>query len=383
MPIVSAGATVHAPQLFTYPPSEDPKQLDASIAAMQELGRRMLDGPKPDVVFVIGSDHLETFFLGAVPTFAMIAGERVNAAFAGRTYDLPCHPMAEEMLNHLVDVGFDMVYSQDAELGHAFAAPFEWVLSKRNIPVIAISVNTYLPPLPNARRCEALGKAIARFLESRPERVAVVASGGMSHYPGTWKYPAPAFDFDYWAIDQFEQGHIEEFLSLSNAQLDEVGNTEMLQWAVMFGMIGAKRGELISYQPTWHHGHAVIHFVPEPATRKEPKNLPPFAFAKKPYEFYGHPKASAYNLNKLLYDLRHSPELRREFIENPSKMAEDRKLGPRETAVLETLLDEDIDLLRNKQTHPIVEAGAHPLGMLMSLVIVQADMRKMRAEKQK
>src|SRR3954471_3810516 len=121
--IVAAGAMVHAPQLFTYPPTEDVKQLDASVAGIRQLGHGMLDDTKPDVLIVIGSDHLETFFLSAVPTFAVIAGERVNAAFAGRKYDLPCHPMADAMLDHLVASGFDMVYSQDAELGHAFAAP--------------------------------------------------------------------------------------------------------------------------------------------------------------------------------------------------------------------------------------------------------------------
>ena len=45
--IVAAMATVHAPQLFTYPPSEDPAQLDADIAAMRQLGQD-LDEIKPD-----------------------------------------------------------------------------------------------------------------------------------------------------------------------------------------------------------------------------------------------------------------------------------------------------------------------------------------------
>src|SRR5271169_2238097 len=65
--IVSAFATVHAPQLFDRPPSEDPKQLDADIAAMRQIGRE-LEESKPDAVIVIGSDHLETFFLSSVPT---------------------------------------------------------------------------------------------------------------------------------------------------------------------------------------------------------------------------------------------------------------------------------------------------------------------------
>ena len=37
--IVAAMATMHAPQLFTRPPEEDPKQLDAGIAAMRKLGQ--------------------------------------------------------------------------------------------------------------------------------------------------------------------------------------------------------------------------------------------------------------------------------------------------------------------------------------------------------
>jgi aromatic ring-opening dioxygenase catalytic subunit (LigB family) len=380
--IVAAGATVHAPQFFTRPPTEDHAQLDAGIAAMGRLGREMLDATAPDALIVIGSDHLETFFLSAVPTFAVIAGERVKAAFAGRHYDLPCHPMAEGLLEHLVGAGFDLVYSQDAELGHAFAAPFEWVLEKRAIPVVPIFVNTYLPPLPTARRCAELGQAIAAFIAARPERVAIVASGGMSHYPGTWKYPEPAYDFDHWAIAHLERGDTSAILNLTNRQLDEVGNTELLTWAVMFGAIGRRSGELLTYQPTWHHGHAVMRFLPDSQHTRELKPIPPFQFTDRPNEFYGHPAPSSYNLNKLLYDLRHDPDLRRRMIASPAAVAAERRLNPREAAVIDSLLDEDIDLLRNRKPHPIVEAGAHPLGLLMSLVVVQAEMRRMRKEAQ-
>jgi len=376
--IVAAGATVHAPQFFTYPPTEDFKQLDASIAAMRQLGHQMFDKTSPDAVIVIGSDHLETFFLSAVPTFALIGGERVKAAFAGRSYDLPCHPMSEGLLEHLMSSGFDMVYSQDAVLGHAFAAPFEWVMEKREIPVVAMFVNTYLPPLPTARRCAALGEAVAAYLGTRPERVAIVASGGLSHYPGTWKYPQPAYDFDRWAIAQMERGNNDAILSLTNRQIDEVGNTEILSWAVMMGAIGAQRGELLTYQPTWHHGHAVMRFLPPAEMAPATDPIPPYQFADHPHEFYAHPAPSSYNLNKLLYDLRHDVELRRRMIESPAEIAVERKLSPREAAVIDTLLDENIDLLRNQQPHPIVEAGAHPLGLLMSLMTVQAEMRKMR-----
>src|ERR1700719_1822958 len=179
--IVAAMATVHAPQLFTYPPSEDPAQLDADIAAMRQLGKD-LEEIKPDAVIVIGADHLETFFLSAVPTFAIVGGEKSKAAFARKTYALPIHPFTEELLDKLVNAGFDMTYSQDAELGHAFAAVYEWVIEGRAIPVVPIFVNTYLPPLPTAKRCAQLGAAIKKIVEQTALKVAIIVSGGVSHY---------------------------------------------------------------------------------------------------------------------------------------------------------------------------------------------------------
>jgi 2,3-dihydroxyphenylpropionate 1,2-dioxygenase len=382
--IVAAMATVHAPQLFTRPPSEDPKQLDADIAAMGELGKT-LDQTKPDVAIIIGSDHLETFFLSSVPTFAVIAGERTIAKFANRDYDLPTHlPFAEQLLDDLMAQGFDMAYSQDAELGHSFAAVFEWVLSGRNIPVVPIFVNTYLPPLPTTRRCEALGKAILKVVQSRSEKVAIIASGGMSHYPGTWKYSQPAFEFDRWAIQHMERGNPDVLLDCTVEQLDEVGNTEMLPWMILFGAIGKQPGELITYQPTWHHGHAVMRFIPGRTQAPEgPAPAPRWDFQNLGgYQFYKHPAPSSYKLNKLIYDLRHKQRLRIELLKDPRAVAKDYGLSAEEMARIDTLADESIDVFRSLKSHPLVELGAHPLGVLMCLVVVQAEGRRLKKEQQ-
>src|SRR3954470_13164438 len=112
--IVAAMATMHAPPLFTRPPEEDPKQLDAGIAAMRKLGE-YLDETKPDALVILASDHMETFFLQSVPTFAVVAGERATASFAGRSWNPLIHQaLAEDLLDGLVRRDFDMTYSQDA-----------------------------------------------------------------------------------------------------------------------------------------------------------------------------------------------------------------------------------------------------------------------------
>ena len=378
--IVAAVATVHAPQLFVRPPTEIPEQLDADIAAMRQLGKD-IEEAKPDLVIVIGSDHLETFFLSSVPTFAVVAGEYSHAHFANKNWDLPVHlPFADHLLEKLVHRGFDMAYSQDAVLGHSFAAVYEWIIEGRKIPVVPVFVNAYLPPLPSPQRCAALGKAIAEIVAERPERVAIVASGGLSHYPGTWKYPQPAYDFDYWAIAQMERGNLDPILALTAEQLDEVGNTEMLPWYIMWGATGNIPGELITYQPTWHHGHAVMRFLPNKRKGPPTGEVPPaYNFTQGGFEFYKHPPPSSYALNKVLYELRLSSDLRKRFFKDTQGVAKEYGLNAKESAALETIKDENIDSLRSLKPHPLVDAGAHALGMLMCLVVVQAEQRRLRA----
>jgi protocatechuate 4,5-dioxygenase beta chain/2,3-dihydroxyphenylpropionate 1,2-dioxygenase len=380
--IVAAMATCHAPQLFTYPPDEDPAQLDASIAGMRELGK-LLDETEPDAIIFLGSDHLETFSINCVPTFAILAGNRAHAEFAGRSYDLPIdRELAEDLLNKLVDAGFDLAYSEDAVLGHTFAVPFEFVIGGRAIPVVPIHTNVYLPPLPTPKRCAAFGRAIADVIASRRERVAIVASGGMSHYPGTWKYPQPEFGFDKWMISELEHGRSESLLNLTSEQLDEVGNTELLPWAVLLGAIGSAPGELVQYTPTWHHGHAMMRFIPA-RERATPIEVPPPAYVFKNeggFRFYAHPPAEAYHLNMLLFDMRRDAALRRRLLTDLDGVAKEYRLREDCLDAARALAEVGATVKISDNAGRIVAAGAHPLHALMTLHAVHGEMKRLHRE---
>jgi 2,3-dihydroxyphenylpropionate 1,2-dioxygenase len=384
--IVAAMATCHAPQLFTYPPDEDPAQLDATIAGMRELGE-ILDETKPDVLIFLGSDHLETFSIGCVPTFAIVAGNRAIAEFAGRRYDLPIRrEMAEDFLGRLVNAGFDMAYSEDAVLGHTFAVPFEFVLAGREIPVVPFHTNVYMPPLPSLQRCAALGREIAGIVVSRPERVAILASGGMSHYPGTWKYPQPEFEFDRWLIAELERGNSNALLDLTVEQLDEVGNTELLTWSILLGAIGNQPGRLLQYTPTWHHGHAMMSFLPSlsrvsPAAGSEAGSPPAYHFRNQGFEFYKHPPASAYKLNKLLFEVRHDGELRRRLLTDLDGVVAEWGLSLEEKEGARAIASVGSAVKVSDNAAALVKAGAHPLQALMSLHAVHGEFRKLLQER--
>jgi hypothetical protein len=97
------------------------------------------------------------------------------------------------------------------------------------------------------------------------------------------------------------------------------------------------------------------------------------------YEFYKHPAPSSYKLNKVLFDLRFKQSLRMRLINDMPSVAAEYGLNERDTKVLETLKDEDIEKFRDGAVHPLVTAGAHPLGMWMSVLAFHAELRKNRA----
>jgi len=379
--IVAAVGTCHTPYMFTRPPDENPEQLDQAGKGMNELGK-VLDETQPDAILFFGADHVETFSVTCIPSFAIVAGSRAIAKFAGREHNLPIHrEMAEDILDKLVvDYNFDVAYSEDAELGHAFSIPFEYVIGKRNIPVIPFFTNVYVPPLPTPRRCAALGKAIADIVKGRKERVAIIASGGMSHFPGTTKYLHPEFDFDRWLLSQFETGNTDALLNMTGTQLDEVGNTELLSWAIMFGAIGEMEGELIDYIPTWHHGLGMMRFLPQRARKTAPTKVEEqfggFHFQNQGFHFYKHPPAEAYGLNKLLFESRHSAELRERVLANFDAVADEYDLHGDQRKAAEELINVGKGGLVSEHVGPLAEAGAHPLQALMSLHVIFSTTHK-------
>jgi hypothetical protein len=207
--------------------------------------------------------------------------------------------------------------------------------------------------------------------------VATLASGGMSHYPGTWKYYQPAFGFDRWCIHELQSGYSDSFLDLSVEQLDEVGNTEMLPWAPVLGAIGPQHMELLSYQETSHHGHAVARFHPGLPEKQGPRLA--YRFQNHPFSFYDHPSVDSYTLNKLLYDSRSRKELRMRLLSDPVSVAREYHLGPQETSAI--VATSRLPYRRSKEpakdAEPLVRIGAHPLGALMAVHVLQAEQRKL------
>jgi 2,3-dihydroxyphenylpropionate 1,2-dioxygenase len=174
-------------------------------------------------------------------------------------------PLARAILEEGIEREFDLAYSQDIRLDYAFYVPLHFAMPAPPVPIVPLSVNVYLPPQPTPRRCYAWGRALREILDARPERVALMASGGMSHYPGTDRYASPDFDWDRQLLAALAEGRGVETARLTGEELDKAGNVELRTWITLLGAVGPARAEVLCYEPSWHHGNAVVTWPVAPS----------------------------------------------------------------------------------------------------------------------
>ncbi len=258
--LVGAFACPHPPQLLVRPDTED-RELVLRVHAAFGRVRRRLEALRPDTIAVVAGDHVEAFFLNAVPALGVYVGAECAGSFGRYRYRFPIHePLARAIVEQGIERGFDLFYTQDAPLDYAFYVPLHFTMPTPAVPIVPLHVNVYLPPQPTPRRCFEWGRALGEILHARPERVVLMASGGMSHYPGTERYASPELDWDRRVLDQLAHGHGRELAAVTGEELDKAGNIELRTWITVLGAVGDARADVYCYEPSWHHGNAVVEW---------------------------------------------------------------------------------------------------------------------------
>jgi protocatechuate 4,5-dioxygenase, beta chain len=144
---------------------------------------------KPDIAVVFYNDHGLNFFLDKMPTFAVGAAPEYRNADEG--WGIPTLPpfkgepaLSWHIIEHLVNHEFDITTCQEMLVDHAFTLPLK-LFWPQDCPVttVPICINTVQFPLPSAKRCYALGKAVGDAIAQwdSDKRVVVIGTGGLSH----------------------------------------------------------------------------------------------------------------------------------------------------------------------------------------------------------
>jgi 2,3-dihydroxyphenylpropionate 1,2-dioxygenase len=316
--IVAAMAMSHAPGLLSLPhavPASQKREMDAGW----ETAKRQLDKAQPDVIIALINDHFENFFGKLMPTFAVGTAEEnvgppehyVEWLNIERSAVPGAVEYARDLLATCIEREFDMAHvDAPYEFGHNLMAPLTYVRPELDIPVVPVITNVFTPPLPPPARSYHLGTAIRAAIEQRPERVAVIATGALSHFAPVWyrgkndddplmrrlaRLQTEGFsairddpnlmidvgrreeemaerergiirpDWDRAVLSAFERGDREFLEGLTSEEIERSGGNgghEVRNWITLMGVVGAAPAEVLFYveAAAWLTGMGLIAY---------------------------------------------------------------------------------------------------------------------------
>jgi aromatic ring-opening dioxygenase catalytic subunit (LigB family) len=241
----------------------------ACQAALDRLADA-LEQAAPDVVLIVGDDQRELFSAANQPAVAIYHGAEVAmmAKYAGEekpqwvrdmgrgywmdaAHRIPGAPeLALSLIRGLMDRDIDVASvariddPATAAFGHAYGFIVKRLFRGRAIPVVPVLLNTYYPPnVPSARRCHDIGLAIAQVLKSLPHslRVAVIGSGGLSHF-------VVDEALDRRVMAAIASGDHSALREIPREALNS-GSSEILNWVLTAGAAAELAPRWQDYQP--------------------------------------------------------------------------------------------------------------------------------------
>ncbi|MCY4489487.1 MAG: hypothetical protein OXF11_20590 [Deltaproteobacteria bacterium] len=238
------------------------ERFQACQRALRVLGDTLREA-RPDVVVTFGDDQHEQFLDDNMPTFAVYHGR--DMTIAPRTGPLPewkkaeqrgwaetapvysnHTALAEHLIGWLSDHDFDIARTNRLRegVGHAFSFLYRRLLPGSTLPMVPVMVNTYYPPnQPTPGRCYALGQGVRKAIESwdSDARVAVMASGGLSHF-------VVDEDIDRATLKALADKDTAALRALPREKLRS-GTSEILNWIALGGFAEPMEMTLVDYVP--------------------------------------------------------------------------------------------------------------------------------------
>ena len=270
--IVAAMAMTHGPGLTGWFDRAPKEYQEMTLRATAEM-RRRLDAAKPDVIVAFSNDHLLNWPINNTPEYTVGVGdEHVGPAdwydewLALDKYRIPGHAA---LGRHLVNEGarrrVALAYLRRMEFDDGFSVPMHYLNPAGAIAMVPVTMNCTVPPIPTPERAYQVGTTLREMLTAYPgnERIAVLATGGLSHEPGGPRYFWVDEEFDLSFLDLLKRGDHAALLRECTLERMEAagsgGTAELLAWILVLAFT-AGPADVLAYMPAiaWRTGTGMV-----------------------------------------------------------------------------------------------------------------------------
>ena len=229
MSLVFAGIMSHGPGMTARADRADPAVRDPFFATLGRM-RQALEQSRPDALMVIAAEHFANFFMNNMPAYCIGMGD----LYEGPTEDpdwlriprrtVPGNPDLSRRIISGVMNRVDVAYAEEWKFDHGIMVPLSFLTPGFELPVIPVNINCQGPPLTPLHRAYEFGRAIREACDSVPERIALVGTGGISHWPATPNSGKINEEWDRDFLDRWVRNDREALTSYSDEEtLREAG----------------------------------------------------------------------------------------------------------------------------------------------------------------
>lgn len=191
MSLVYSGVLSHAPGITGR--ADLCKNIDKrdEFYAKLDVQRQEIGASGADALIVMAAEHFANFFMNNMPAFCIGIGEQYSGPIEDPEWlkipktDVPGAPDLGRRLTREVMQTVDTAYAEEWKFDHGIMVPLHFLTPSYDLPIIPVNINCQGPPLTPLHRAWAFGEAIRRACDAVPEKVALVGTGGISHWPAT------------------------------------------------------------------------------------------------------------------------------------------------------------------------------------------------------
>jgi 2,3-dihydroxyphenylpropionate 1,2-dioxygenase len=163
---------------------------DALYAAL-DVQRQEIQASGAEALIVVAAEHFANFFMDNMPAFCIGIGDQHEGPIEDPDWlaiprtTIPGHPDLAVRLTKEVMQTVDVAYAEEWRCDHGIMVPLHFLTPNYDLPVIPVNINCQGPPLTPLHRAWAFGEALRRACDRVPEKIALVGTGGISHWPAT------------------------------------------------------------------------------------------------------------------------------------------------------------------------------------------------------
>ena len=257
MSLVFAGTCSHAPGI-TGRSNRAASNLREGLRHSLGRMRKLLEESRPDALIVVAAEHFANFFMDNMPAYCMGMADEYEGPIEDEEWlaikhtKIPGNPDLSRRIICDVMQKIDLAYAEEWKFDHGIMVPLHFLTPHYDLPILPVNINCQGPPLSPLHRAYEFGRTLRTACDAQPERIALIGTGGLSHWPATPDSGEINEPWDKAFLDSFIHNRREDLISYKDEEIFSEagqGGFEIRTFLAVAGATEGSIGELLFYAP--------------------------------------------------------------------------------------------------------------------------------------